>query len=140
MYGTIILILDYLATDVVLKLFTKAEEQVSFIKELDENGTQIKSSKNTDFMERMLNNSDDNDVSNTLLYGFNMGETILWQACLVTSLLFTIQILLFVKRYQKHVLNAYKGVYIDIPSPVKFKNSKLVSGSMRYRYKILTLF
>jgi hypothetical protein len=130
-YGTIVLIIDYLVTDVFSELFTntKTEEQDNYIQRLDQNGTLIKSIKNSHYIEKMLN--DRKEI--TSIDPFEIGESIVVQACLITSFIFTIQILLFVKRYQKHVLNAYKGVYIDIPSPAKFKNSKLVSGSMRYR-------
>jgi hypothetical protein len=55
------------------------------------------------------------------------------RACLMTSFVYIVQIFLTVKNYHKHILNAYKNVFIDIPAPREFTNSKLVYGSMHYR-------
>ena len=54
-------------------------------------------------------------------------------ACLSTTFVYVIQLLLGIRNYHKHVLNAYKGVYVDIPSPRQFSNTKLVSSSLHYR-------
>ena len=55
------------------------------------------------------------------------------RACIMTSCIYVIQIFCTVKNYHKHILNAYKNVYVDIPSPREFTNAKLVYGSMHYR-------
>ena len=55
------------------------------------------------------------------------------RACLMTSFIYVIQIFCTVKNYHKHILNAYKNVFVDIPAPGEFTNAKLVYGSMHYR-------
>lgn len=55
-------------------------------------------------------------------------------ACCLTSGIYLMQLFLGIRNYQRHVLNAYKGVYIDIPSPKSFSNTKLASSSLHYRY------
>ena len=54
-------------------------------------------------------------------------------ACLSTTFVYVVQLLLGIRNYHKHVLNAYRGVYVDIPSPRQFSNTKLVSSSLHYR-------
>lgn len=54
-------------------------------------------------------------------------------ACMLTSGLYLIQLFLGIRNYQRHVLNAYKGVYVDIPSPKNFSNTKIASSSLHYR-------
>lgn len=54
-------------------------------------------------------------------------------ACSLTTSIYVIQLLLGIRNYQKQVLNAYKGVYVDIPSPKRFSNAKLTSSSLHYR-------
>ena len=55
-------------------------------------------------------------------------------ACLFTTGIFVTQLLLGIKNYHKNVLNAYRGVYLDIPPPGSFSNTKLMSSSLHYRY------
>jgi hypothetical protein len=62
----------------------------------------------------------------------NLSFYIIWACCFTTGI-YVIQLMIGIRRYQKNVLNAYKGVYVDIPSPKRFANSKLVSGSLHYR-------
>ena len=54
-------------------------------------------------------------------------------ACCLTSGIYMIQLFLGIRNYQRHVLNAYKGIYVDIPSPRSFSNTKLASSSLHYR-------
>ena len=60
-------------------------------------------------------------------------KDVMLKTCLITSAIYGIQLLFGIKNYQKNVLNAYKGVYNDIPSPSKFSNAKIASGSLHYR-------
>lgn len=55
-------------------------------------------------------------------------------ACLFTTAMYVMQLFIGMRRYQKNVLNAYKGKYVDIPAPKRFANAKLVSSSLHYRY------
>ena len=66
----------------------------------------------------------------SLYQNINMYITI---ACLFTTGIYVIQLLLGIKNYHKHVLNAYKGVYIDIPPPSSFSSTKLTSSSLHHR-------
>ena len=54
-------------------------------------------------------------------------------ACCLTSAIYLVQLFLGIRNYQRHVLNALKGVYTDIPSPKSFSNTKLASSSLHYR-------
>ncbi len=54
-------------------------------------------------------------------------------ACLFTTGIYVLQLMLGIKNYHKHVLNAYKGVYIDIPPPSSFSSTKLTSSSLHHR-------
>ena len=58
---------------------------------------------------------------------------VFYQSCFLTGFIYAIQALLIVKNYHKHILNAYKNVFVDIPPPKAFSNLKLVSASMHYR-------
>jgi hypothetical protein len=53
-------------------------------------------------------------------------------ACLFSTVVYIVQLFIGIRRYQKNVLNAYKGKYVDIPAPKRFANAKLVSGSLHY--------
>lgn len=55
-------------------------------------------------------------------------------ACSLTSAIYLAQLFLGIRNYQRQVLNALKGIYIDIPSPKNFSNTKLASSSLHYRY------
>ena len=61
-------------------------------------------------------------------------------ACVFSSGMYAMQLFIGIRRYQKNVLNAYKGKYVDIPAPKRFANAKLVSSSLHYRYLILRFF
>ena len=54
-------------------------------------------------------------------------------ACCFTTLIYVIQLFLGIKSYHRHILNGYRGVYEDIPSPKKFSNVKLAASSLHYR-------
>lgn len=58
-------------------------------------------------------------------------------ACSLTSAIYLVQLFLGIRNYQRHVLNALKGVYTDIPSPKNFSNTKLASSSLHYRYGVI---
>ena len=61
-----------------------------------------------------------------------VGDVML-KTCLLTSSIYVVQLMFGIKKYQEHVLEAYRGVYSDVPSPKKFSNAKLASGSLHYR-------
>lgn len=65
----------------------------------------------------------------------NISNYIVFAACFTTAVYVT-QLFLGIKNYHRHVLNAYKGVYVDIPSPKRFSNAKLASSSLHHRYFI----
>jgi len=54
-------------------------------------------------------------------------------ACCLTSGIYILQLFLGLRNYKKNVLNSYKGIYNDIPSPKLFSNTKLTSSSLHYR-------
>lgn len=60
-------------------------------------------------------------------------------ACCFTTSIYVIQLFLGIRNYHKHVLNGYRGVYEDIPSPKGFSNAKLASSSLHYRFVEITL-
>jgi len=54
-------------------------------------------------------------------------------ACCLTSGIYILQLFLGIRNYQRHVLNAYKGVYVEIPAPKNFSHTKTASSSLHYR-------
>ena len=54
-------------------------------------------------------------------------------ACCITTAIYVVQLLLGIKKYHKHILNGYKGIYEDIPAPRKIPNDELVLNSLHYR-------
>jgi hypothetical protein len=54
-------------------------------------------------------------------------------ACCMTTGIYLLQLFLGIRNYKKNVLNSYKGIYRDIPSPKMFSNTKLTSSSLHYR-------
>ena len=62
----------------------------------------------------------------------NISEYIVFAACFSTAV-YVVQLFIGIKSYHRHVLNAYKGVYVDIPSPKRFSNVKMASSSLHYR-------
>ncbi|RNA23936.1 hypothetical protein BpHYR1_042882 [Brachionus plicatilis] len=57
-------------------------------------------------------------------------------ACCFTTGVYVVQLFLGIRSYHQHVLNGYRGVYEDIPSPKKFSNVKLASSSLHYRITV----
>lgn len=53
-------------------------------------------------------------------------------SCCLTSFIYIVQLLLGIKNYHKTVLEAYQGIYLNIPSPKRFSNAKLASSSLHY--------
>jgi hypothetical protein len=53
-------------------------------------------------------------------------------ACFLTSILFYGQLFSGMKNYQRHMLHAYKGIFIDIPPRSAFKNVRLMSKNIHY--------
>ena len=53
-------------------------------------------------------------------------------SCLLTSIVFVSQLFFAMKTYQKHMLNAYQGVFKQIPSRLAFKQARLMSKHMYY--------
>jgi hypothetical protein len=62
----------------------------------------------------------------------NISSYIVIAACITTTI-YLIQLFVGIRNYHQHVLNAYKGVYVDIPAPSRFSNAKLASSSLHYR-------
>ncbi|CAF0891208.1 unnamed protein product [Rotaria sp. Silwood1] len=72
---------------------------------------------------------DEFDLPEPKLYNLKY-EMIL--ACFLTAIIYFIQLLFGMKNYQKHMLNAYKGIFIDIPPRSAFKNVRLISKHIHY--------
>jgi hypothetical protein len=53
-------------------------------------------------------------------------------ACLLTAIIYSGQLLFGMKNYEKHMLNAYKGIFRDIPSRSTFQNIRLMSKNIHY--------
>ncbi|CAF1648420.1 unnamed protein product, partial [Adineta ricciae] len=53
-------------------------------------------------------------------------------ACCLTSLIYFGQLCLGMKHYQRHMLHAYQGIFVDIPSRSAFKNMRLMSKNIHY--------
>jgi hypothetical protein len=128
-YGTVVLLLDFIITDVFKQLLTgsgQKQQQNEFLDKLMQGNTTEK--LKSEFLDKIMKMR----KANFLQRSFQISEHVIMQACIATTVIYAVQILVFIKRYQTHVLNAYKGLYLGIPSPKKFKNSKIVSCSMRY--------
>ncbi|CAF1333517.1 unnamed protein product [Adineta steineri] len=52
--------------------------------------------------------------------------------CLLTSIIYFGQLFFGMKHYQKHMLNAYKGIFINIPARSAFKTARLMSKNIHY--------
>jgi hypothetical protein len=63
---------------------------------------------------------------------FRNVNTLIIISCCLTSFIYIVQLLLGIKNYHKIVLDAYRGIYLDIPSPKAFSNAKLASSSLHY--------
>lgn len=68
----------------------------------------------------------------------NISIYIVCAACATTAI-YMIQLLLGIRHYQRNVINAYRGVYLDIPSPKLFSSTKMTSSSLHYRYLIVKI-
>ena len=53
-------------------------------------------------------------------------------ACFLTSTIYFGQLFFGMKNYQRHMLHAYKGIFIDIPPRSAFKNIRLMSKNVHY--------
>lgn len=53
-------------------------------------------------------------------------------ACLLTSAVYFGQLFTGMKYYQRHMLDAYKGVFTDIPSRSAFRSSRLMAKNIHY--------
>ncbi|UJR10436.1 hypothetical protein I4U23_014640 [Adineta vaga] len=53
-------------------------------------------------------------------------------ACCLTSMIYFGQLFIGMKHYQRHMLDAYRGIFIDIPSRSTFKNARLMSKNIHY--------
>jgi len=52
--------------------------------------------------------------------------------CFLTAFVYYGQLLWGMKNYQKHMLDAYKGIFIDIPPRTAFKSARLISKHAHY--------
>jgi hypothetical protein len=62
---------------------------------------------------------------------FNLKYEILI-TCFLTAIVYYGQLLWGMKNYQKHMLDAYKGIFIDIPPRTAFKSARLISKHAHY--------
>ncbi|CAF2147063.1 unnamed protein product [Rotaria magnacalcarata] len=53
-------------------------------------------------------------------------------ACILTTIIYFVQLLFGMKNYQKHMLDAYRGVFIDIPPRAAFRNVQLMLKNVHY--------
>ena len=53
-------------------------------------------------------------------------------ACFLTAIIYSGQLLFGMKTYQRHMLNAYKGIFIDIPSRSAFNKARLMTKHIHY--------
>jgi hypothetical protein len=53
-------------------------------------------------------------------------------SCFLTVSVYYIQLLWGMKSYQKHMLDAYKGIFIDIPPRTAFNSPRLISKHVHY--------
>ncbi|CAF4742198.1 unnamed protein product, partial [Rotaria sp. Silwood2] len=53
-------------------------------------------------------------------------------SCFLTAIIYFIQLLFGMKKYQKHMLDAYKGIFIDIPPRSAFKNVRFMLKNIHY--------
>ncbi|CAF1628384.1 unnamed protein product [Adineta ricciae] len=53
-------------------------------------------------------------------------------ACFLTAGIYYLQLLWGMKSYQKHMLDSYKGIFIDIPPRSAFKSARLISKHAHY--------
>jgi hypothetical protein len=53
-------------------------------------------------------------------------------ACFLTAIIYSGQLLFGMKKYQQHMLNAYKGIFLDIPPRSAFHNARLMSKNIHY--------
>jgi hypothetical protein len=53
-------------------------------------------------------------------------------ACFLTAIIYSGQLLFGMKKYERHMLDAYKGIYLDIPTRLTFKNVRLISKNIHY--------
>lgn len=51
-------------------------------------------------------------------------------ACCLTSGIYILQLFTGIRSYKRNVLNSYKGIYRDIPSPKFFSKTKITSSSL----------
>ncbi len=63
---------------------------------------------------------------------FRNVNTLIIVSCCITSFIYVVQLLLGIKNYHNTVLDAYKGIYLNIPSPKRFSNAKIASSSLHY--------
>ncbi|CAF1658502.1 unnamed protein product, partial [Didymodactylos carnosus] len=62
---------------------------------------------------------------------FNLKYEILI-ACFLTMMIYYVQLCVGMKHYQQHMLNAYKGIFIDIPPRHAFNSIQLISKNAHY--------
>jgi hypothetical protein len=52
--------------------------------------------------------------------------------CFLTAIIYSGQLLFGMKKYQRHMLDAYKGIFLDIPPRSAFKNARLLTKNIHY--------
>ena len=52
--------------------------------------------------------------------------------CFLTAIIYYGQLLWGMKNYQKHMLDAYKGIFIDIPPRTAFNSARIISKHAHY--------
>ncbi|CAF0929613.1 unnamed protein product [Adineta ricciae] len=68
---------------------------------------------------------------NVELGAFSLKYEIIFSAIL-TAIIYGFQLYIGMQNYQKHKLQLYKGIYVDVPSAINFKPSSMASNSVHY--------
>lgn len=90
-------------------------------------------SSETSFLSLLTTQSSQQTLEKFLIGLFESLKVYIVVAALVTAVVYVVQLVNGIKKYQRNVLNAYKGVYVDIPSPRKFSKATITSNYLQYR-------
>ena len=147
-YGFVTLLSDWFVNEVIVNKLVNNEEFSENKNKYKQKFAEIKdkyfgnksldsnaSSSPARLLDRYLENRASAEMEPDFLKKFfNMCQGFIVQACWSTSAIYGTQILLFIRAYQTHVLNAYRGVFDGIPPPSDFSHLKTVSSSIRFRF------
>lgn len=130
-YGSVAMLLEFLVKDLIKKVLMK--KYMSNRAEINEDEELLMSQPEQPFV-KLANKTDDFMLimDSYAQDFFNYVDGIIETACICTTLIYALQILIFIREYRKHVVNAYRGIYTQIPPPSSFSNVRIVSGSIRF--------